>query len=304
MAKIGFIGLGNMGAPMAANLVKAGHQVTGFDVSQPALEMLKAAGGQVAGSAAEAAQRCEFVITMLPAGEHVRAVWLHQGGLVEAVAATGVRPLLIDCSTIDVESSRAVEAAARAAELPMLDAPVSGGTTGAAAATLTFMVGGTDEAFARGEAVLKAMGRTIVHVGGPGAGQAAKICNNMMLAINMVGVSEAFLLGRKLGVDWDKLFAIISTSSGQSWALTTYCPAPGCVPAAPSNRDYAPGFAAALMVKDVGLAQQAAEATGSPTPLGAHALALYREVIAAGNGDKDFSVIFRWLQDKDRASVK
>ncbi len=300
MARIGFVGLGNMGAPMAANLVKAGHEVAGFDLSREPLAALAAAGGQVAPSAAEAARGAAFIITMLPAGEHVREVWLHQGGLIEAIAASGAKPLLIDCSTIDVDSSRAVEAAARAAGLEMLDAPVSGGTAGAAAGTLTFMVGGGETAFARGEAVLKAMGRTIVHVGGPGTGQAAKICNNMMLAINMVGVSEAFLLGRKLGVDWDKLFAIISTSSGQSWALTSYCPAPGCVPAAPSNRDYAPGFATALMVKDVGLAQAAAEATGSPTPLGAHALALYREVIAAGNGAKDFSVIFQWLAGQKR----
>jgi 3-hydroxyisobutyrate dehydrogenase len=298
MARIGFIGLGNMGGPMAANLVKAGHEVAGFDLSRQALEALTAANGQAVSSAAEAARGAAFIITMLPAGEHVRDVWLHQGGLIEAVAASGAKPLLIDCSTIDVESARAVEAAARAAGLEMLDAPVSGGTAGAAAATLTFMVGGADSAFARGEAVLKAMGRTIVHAGGPGNGQAAKICNNMMLAINMVGVSEAFLLGRKLGVAWDKLFAITSTSSGQSWALTSYCPAPGCVPAAPSNRDYAPGFAAALMVKDVGLAEAAAEAAGSPTPLGAHALALYREAVGAGFGQKDFSAIFQWLASK------
>ncbi|MBV8705354.1 MAG: 3-hydroxyisobutyrate dehydrogenase [Acetobacteraceae bacterium] len=300
MARIGFIGLGNMGGPMAANLVKAGHEVTGFDLSRETLGALTSAGGRAAPSAAEAARGAEFVLTMLPAGGHVREVWMHQGGLIEAAAASGAKPLLIDCSTIDVESSRAVEAAARAAGLDMLDAPVSGGTAGAAAGTLTFMVGGADSAYTRGEAVLKAMGRTIVHVGGPGTGQAAKICNNMMLAINMVGVSEAFLLGRKLGVDWDKLFAIISTSSGQSWALTTYCPAPGCVPAAPSNRDYAPGFATALMAKDVGLAQAAAEATGSPTPLGGHALALYREAMEAGLGGKDFSVIFQWLAGQKR----
>jgi 3-hydroxyisobutyrate dehydrogenase len=304
MARIGFIGLGNMGGPMAANLVKAGHEVSGFDLSRPALEALAAAGGQVAASAAEAAHGAAFVITMLPAGEQVRSVWLHQGGLVEAVAASGAKPLLIDCSTIDVESSRAVEAAARQAGLEMLDAPVSGGTVGAANATLTFMVGGAEPAFTRGEALLKDMGRTIIHAGGPGAGQAAKICNNMMLAINMVGVSEAFLLAEKLGLDWNKLFAITSTATSQSWALTSYCPAPGCVPAAPSNRDYAPGFAAALMAKDVGLAQAAAEAVGTPTPLGTHALALYREAVAAGNGAKDFSVIFRWLQGKDRESVK
>ena len=303
MARVGFVGLGNMGGPMAANLLKAGHQVAGFDLSREALDALRDAGGQVAPSAAEAARDAEFVITMLPTGEHVREVWLNQGGLIEAVAVSGAKPLLIDCSTIDVESARAVEAAARAAGLEMLDAPVSGGTAGAAAGTLTFMVGGSDAAYARGEAVLRAIGRTIVHVGGPGTGQAAKICNNMMLAINMVGVSEAFLLGRKLGVDWDKLFAIISTSSGQSWALTTYCPAPGCVPAAPSNRDYAPGFATALMVKDVGLAQAAAELTDSPTPLGAHALALYREAMGAGLGGKDFSAIFQWLANKGRSDV-
>jgi 3-hydroxyisobutyrate dehydrogenase len=303
MAKVGFIGLGNMGGPMAANLVKAGHEVTGFDLSKPSLEALSQAGGAVASSAAEAAGGAAYVITMLPAGEHVRDVWLHQGGLIEAAARMDPKPLLIDCSTIDVESARTVEASARKAGLQMLDAPVSGGTTGAAAATLTFMVGGSAEAFARGEKVLQAMGRNIVHAGGPGAGQAAKICNNMMLAINMLGVSEAFVLARKLGLEWDKLFAIASTSSGQSWALTTYCPAPGQVPTAPSSRDYAPGFAAALMAKDVGLAQSAAEAADSPTPLGAHALRLYKEVLAAGDGGKDFSVIFRWLEGKTRSEV-
>ena len=300
MARIGFIGLGNMGAPMAANLVKAGHQVTGFDLSAPALEALTAAGGKVAASAAEAAGGAAVVVTMLPAGEHVRGVWLHQGGLIETLAPAQPKPLLIDCSTIDVDSARTVEAAARAAGLEMLDAPVSGGTTGAAAGTLTFMVGGSATAFARGQDVLKAMGRTIVHAGAPGAGQAAKICNNMMLAINMIGVSEAFLLARNLGLDWDKLFAITSTATSQSWALTSYCPAPGVVAAAPSNRDYAPGFAAALMVKDVGLSQAAAEATGTPTPLGAHALALYRDAVAAGLGAKDFSAVFRWLETQKR----
>jgi 3-hydroxyisobutyrate dehydrogenase len=303
MARVGFVGLGNMGAPMAANLVKAGHHVIGYDLSRPALEALAAAGGEPAGSAAEAAGQVEFVITMLPAGEHVREVWLNQGGLIEALTTAGQRPLLIDCSTIDVESARAVEAAARAAGLGMLDAPVSGGTTGAAAATLTFMVGGSAEAFARGEPVLKAMGKNIVHAGGPGAGQAAKICNNMMLAINMVGVSEAFILAGKLGLEADKLFAITSTSSGQSWALTSYCPSPGLVPAAPSNRDYAPGFAAALMAKDVGLAQAAAEATGAPTPLGARALALYRRLVEAGDGGRDFSAVFRWLGRQARDTI-
>jgi 3-hydroxyisobutyrate dehydrogenase len=296
MARIGFIGLGNMGSPMAANLLKAGHRVVGFDLNESALQTLVSAGGEAVSSAAEAARGADVVLTMLPSGQHVRDVYLHQGGLIEAIGSAGENPLLIDCSTIDVDSARTVEAAASKHGLEMLDAPVSGGTTGAAAATLTFMVGGSASGFARGMPILQAMGRNIVHAGGPGAGQAAKICNNLMLAINMIGVSEAFILARRLGLDWDKLFAITSTSSGQSWALTSYCPAPGCVPAAPSNRDYAPGFAIALMVKDVGLSQEAAEATDTPTPLGAHALALYRQAMAAGTETKDFSVIFRWLE--------
>jgi 3-hydroxyisobutyrate dehydrogenase len=300
MAAIGFIGLGNMGAPMAANLIKAGHQVVGFDLSHPAVQALVDAGGRPAATAADAAHRADFVITMLPAGEHVREVWLHQGGLIEAIAATGKKPLLIDCSTIDVECARVVEQAARDAGFEMLDAPVSGGTTGAAAATLTFMVGGSAEAFARGEPILKAMGKNIVHAGGPGAGQAAKICNNMMLAINMIGVCEGFLLARKLGLDWERLHRIAAASSGQSWALTSYCPAPGPVPAAPSNKNYAPGFMAALMLKDITLSQAAAEATGCPTPLGAHAAALYEQVVAAGEGARDFSVIFQWLEQQQR----
>jgi 3-hydroxyisobutyrate dehydrogenase len=298
MATIGFIGLGNMGAPMAANLVKAGHRVSGFDLNPAALRALEAAGGRGAASAADAARGAEFVITMLPAGEHVREVWLHQGGLIEAVK--GSAPLLIDCSTIDVDSARTVTAAAAEAGLAMLDAPVSGGTVGAANATLTFMVGGTEDAFARGLPILQAMGKNIFLAGGPGAGQAAKICNNMMLAINMVGVSEGFLLAQKLGLDWDKLYQITSTATSQSWALSNYCPAPGPVPAAPSNRDYAPGFMAALMLKDVKLSQAAADATGSPTPLAAHALSFYQAVVDAGDGAKDFSVVFRWLAAQPR----
>ena len=299
MATIGFIGLGNMGAPMAANLVKAGHRVIGYDVNAKAVEALAASGVQAVGSAAEAARGADMVITMLPAGEHVRDVWLHQGGLIEAVK--GATPLLIDCSTIDVESARVVTEAARAAGLEMLDAPVSGGVGGATAATLTFMVGGSETAFARGLPVLQAMGKNIVHAGGPGAGQAAKICNNMMLAINMIGVSEGFLLAQKLGLDWDKLHQIADTSSGQSWALSNYCPAPGPVPAAPSNRDYAAGFTAALMLKDVKLSQAAADATGSPTPLAAHAMSFYQAVVDSGDGGKDFSVVFRWLAKLPRS---
>ena len=286
MTTVGFIGLGNMGGPMAANLVKAGHTVTGYDLNPAALDALAKAGGKVAKSAADAVTGASVVITMLPAGEHVREVFLHQGGLIDIVQ--DAKPLLIDCSTIDVDSARTVTAAAEAAGLAMLDAPVSGGTAGAQNGTLTFMVGGTDEAFARGKPVLEAMGKNIFHAGGPGAGQAVKICNNMMLAINMVGVSEGFLLAQKLGLDWDKLHQICATATSNSWALSNYCPAPGPVPAAPSNRDYAPGFAAALMVKDVKLSQAAAEATGAPTPLAAKALGFYQQVVDAGDGGKGF----------------
>jgi 3-hydroxyisobutyrate dehydrogenase len=299
-AKIGFIGLGNMGAPMVANLLKAGHQVVGYDLNAAALTAVAAAGATTAGSAAEAAAGADIIITMLPAGEHVREVWLHQGGLIEVAREAGDGPLLIDCSTIDVASARTVEETARAAGLQMLDAPVSGGTIGAAAGTLTFMVGGSEAAFARAEPVLKAMGKNIFHAGAAGAGQAAKICNNMMAAINMVGVSEGFLLAKSLGLDWDKLYQITTTATAQSWALTSYCPAPGPVPAAPSNRDYAPGFMAALMLKDVKLSQAAAEAGGVPTPLAAHAMEFYQAAVDAGDGAKDFSVVFRLLSQRKR----
>jgi 3-hydroxyisobutyrate dehydrogenase len=298
MATIGFIGLGNMGAPMAANLVRAGHTVNGFDLNPAALQALSAAGGNTAASAADAVKGASVVITMLPAGQHVRDVYLHQGGLIDVTS--GAKPLLIDCSTIDVDTARTVTAAADTAGLAMLDAPVSGGTAGAQNATLTFMVGGTEDAFAQGRPVLEAMGKNIFHAGGPGAGQAVKICNNMMLAINMVGVAEGFLLAEKLGLDWNKLHQICATATANSWALSNYCPAPGPVPAAPSNRDYAPGFAAALMVKDVKLSQDAAEATGSPTPLAAQALSFYQQVVDAGDGAKDFSVVFRWLASQKR----
>jgi 3-hydroxyisobutyrate dehydrogenase len=298
MATVGFIGLGNMGGPMAANLVKAGHTVTGYDLNPASLEALAKAGGKVANSAADAVKGASVVITMLPAGEHVRDVYLNQGGLIDVTKDTG--PLLIDCSTIDVDTARTVTATAETAGLAMLDAPVSGGTAGARNGTLTFMVGGSDDAFTRGKSVLEAMGKNIFHAGGPGAGQAVKICNNMMLAINMVGVSEGFLLAQKLGLDWDKLHQICATATANSWALSNYCPAPGPVPAAPSNHDYAPGFAAALMVKDVKLSQAAAEATGTPTPLAAKALSFYQQVVDQGDGGKDFSVVFRWLAQQKR----
>jgi 3-hydroxyisobutyrate dehydrogenase len=298
MARIGFIGLGNMGLPMAINLIKAGHAVTGFDLVSGLLDKLAEAGGKVAATAGDAARGAEVVITMLPAGEHVRQVWMHQGGLIDVVKDS--KPLLIDCSTIDVDSARAVTAEAEAAGLSMLDAPVSGGTVGAQNGTLTFMVGGSEAAFAAGKSILEGMGKNIFHAGGPGAGQAVKICNNMMLAINMVGVAEGFILAQKLGLDWEKLHAICATATSNSWALSSYCPAPGPVPAAPSNRDYAPGFMAQLMLKDVKLSQAAAEATGSPTPLAAMAQSFYQAVCDQGDGTKDFSVVFKWLAEQKR----
>jgi 3-hydroxyisobutyrate dehydrogenase len=305
MAAIGFIGLGNMGAPMAANLLKAGHAVSGFDLDARALAAFAAAGGRPAASAADAATGAEVVITMLPAGQHVRAVWTGEQGLLVLLAkAPTPGALCIDCSTIDVGSARAVHAAAEAAGLAMLDAPVSGGVGGAAAGTLTFMTGGSEAAFARGLPILQAMGRNIVHTGGAGAGQAAKICNNMILGISMVAVSEAFVLAERLGLDAQKLFDVASTSSGQCWSLTNYCPVPGPVPASPANRDYAPGFAAALMLKDLTLAQQAAEEAGAATPLGAQAAALYRRATEAGLAEKDFSVVFRWLHGLARAEMQ
>ena len=290
MARIGFVGLGNMGGPMARNLLKSGHAVAGFDLSQEALDGFAAAGGTRAGSAAEAASGADFVLTMLPAGRHVRDAWLGAGGMAAAAAAAAI---LIDCSTIDVATAREVAAAAGR---PMLDAPVSGGTMGAEAATLTFMVGGPEDAFAAATPILSAMGRSLVHCGGAGAGQAAKACNNMMLAANMIVTAEAFVLAEKLGLTHQALFDVASKSSGQSWALTSYCPVPGPVPASPANRDYRPGFATALMAKDLGLAQEAAATAGAVTPLGAEALALYRRFQKEGHGDVDFSGIIAMLR--------
>jgi 3-hydroxyisobutyrate dehydrogenase len=297
MATIGFIGLGNMGAPMAVNLVQAGHQVTGFDVVPRAAEALAARGGHAASSAAEAAAAGEILITMLPAGAQVRSVYLGEGGVL---ANARKEALLIDCSTIDVETARVVAAAAAEAGFDMLDAPVSGGVTGAEAASLTFMVGGAAEVFARAQPVLAAMGRTIVHAGPAGNGQAAKICNNMMLGISMIAVCEAFSLADRLGLSAQTLFDITAKSSGQCWALTSYCPVPGPVPSSPANRDYAPGFTAAMMLKDLRLAQQAADATAAPTPLGAVAANLYQLFIENGAGGLDFSGIYRLIRKPDR----
>lgn len=293
MARIGFVGLGNMGGPMAANLVKAGHDVRGMDLSAEARARLADAGGHPVESLAEIADGADVVVTMLPAGAHVRKVYAGEGGIF-AHARKGA--LLIDSSTIDVESARDVAAGAARAGLMMVDAPVSGGVTGAAAGTLTFMVGGPDEAYAAARPYLEAMGRTIVHAGGAGNGQAAKICNNMLLGISMIGVCEAFVLAERLGLDPQKLFDISSTASGQCWSLTTYCPVPGPVPTSPANRNYQPGFAAAMMLKDLKLAQEAAHASGASTPLGAEATALYNLFCNSGEAGTDFSGIIRFLR--------
>jgi 3-hydroxyisobutyrate dehydrogenase len=293
MATIGFIGLGNMGAPMAANLLKPGHQVTGFDVVAKGISSLAERGGRGAASAPEAAGAGEIVITMLPAGPQVREVYLGPDGII---ARARKDALLIDCSTIDVETARLVAAAAAEAGLQMLDAPVSGGVIGAEAASLTFMVGGEAAAFARGEPILKAMGRNIIHAGPSGAGQTAKICNNMILAVSMIGVCEGFALAEKLGLSSQTLFDICSTSTSQCWAMTSYCPMPGPVPAAPSNRGYAAGFTAANMLKDLRLAQQAAGATAAATPLGAAAANLYQLYVDGAAGGLDFSGIMQLLR--------
>jgi 3-hydroxyisobutyrate dehydrogenase len=290
MAQIAFIGLGNMGGPMAANLVKAGHKVTGFDLVPALLDQAKADGVTIAGSAAASVKDAEVVITMLPAGKHVVSVWSD----VVPHVATGA--LMIDCSTIDVESARQAHALAGKASLLSVDAPVSGGVGGARGATLTFMAGGDAKAFAAAKPALEAMGKKIVHCGDAGAGQAAKICNNMILGISMIAVGEAFALAEKLGLSHQALFDVSSTSSGQCWALTSYCPVPGPVPASPANNGYKPGFASALMVKDLTLAQDAAKAAGAATPLGKHAQQLYKEFDAAGNGGVDFSGIIQHVR--------
>ncbi len=269
MPTIAFIGLGNMGAPMAGHLARAGHAVRGFDLVPAAMDAAASAGVSRAGSAAEAVHEAEIIISMLPAGQHVTGLYAE----IVPLAAPGA--LLIDCSTIDIGSARAAHAAAAAAGLASVDAPVSGGVGGAQAATLTFMAGGAPDAFARAEPVLAHMGRRIVHCGTAGAGQGAKICNNMILGVSMIAVSEAFVLAEKLGLSHEALFDVASMASGQCWALTSYCTVPGPEPASPANRGYVPGFSAALMLKDLQLAQDAAQACGADTALGAHAAEIY-----------------------------
>ena len=295
MTNIAFIGLGNMGGPMAGNLVKAGHSVKAFDLVQASKDAAAEMGVGIAGSAREAVADAEVVVTMLPAGKHVLAVW------ADILPAVKPGTLLIDSSTIDVESARKAHALAAERGCLSLDAPVSGGTGGAKGATLTFMVGGTEDAFGKGEPILAKMGRKIVHCGGAGNGQAAKICNNMILGISMIGVSEAFVLGEKLGLSHQALFDVASTSSGQCWSLTTYCPVPGPVPTSPANNEYKPGFASALMLKDLKLAQEAAQAAGASTPLGAAAAQLFGLHNAWGEGGTDFSGIIHLLRGRGEA---
>jgi 3-hydroxyisobutyrate dehydrogenase len=290
MTTIAFVGLGNMGGPMAGNLVKAGHEVIGFDLVPASCEAAKGEGVRIAASGAEAVREAETVVTMLPAGKHVIAVW--QDILPAAKPGT----LVVDSSTIDVESARKAHAMAKERGCQSLDAPVSGGAGGAKAATLTFMCGGAENAFAKAEPILLKMGKRVVHCGEAGAGQAAKICNNMILGISMIGVCEAFVLAEKLGLSAQALFEVASSSSGQCWSLTNYCPVPGPVPASPANSGYKPGFAAALMLKDLRLAQEAALATGAATPLGAHAAQIYALFNGAGHADDDFSGIINFVR--------
>jgi 3-hydroxyisobutyrate dehydrogenase len=290
MASIAFIGLGNMGGPMAANLVKGGHKVVAFDLVAASRDQARADGAAIAESTVAAVKGAEIVVTMLPAGRHVLSVWNE----VVPVMAKGA--LIIDCSTIDVESAKQSHALASKNGIGSVDAPVSGGTGGAKGATLTFMCGGEEKAFAAARPVLEKMGKKIVHCGGAGAGQAAKICNNMILGISMIAVSEAFALAEKLGLSHQALFEVASTSSGQCWSLTSYCPVPGPVPASPANNDYKPGFASALMLKDLTLAQDAATAAGAATPLGKHAQEIYKTFDATGNGGVDFSGIIRHVR--------
>ena len=295
MATVAFIGLGNMGGPMAVNLVKAGHTVHGYDLVAASRDEAAKGGVAIAASAEDAVADADVVVTMLPAGAHVRAVW--KGIAAKAKKGT----LLIDSSTVDVESARAAHGMAQGAGLLSLDAPVSGGTGGAQGGTLTFMCGGSDEAFAKAKPFLEKMGKKIVHCGGNGAGQAAKICNNMILGATMIVTAEAFVLAEKLELSPQALFDVASTSSGQSWSLTTYCPVPGPVPTSPANNGYKPGFAAGLMLKDLRLSQEASASAGASTPLGAAAAQLYALFAAAGHAGDDFSGIVNFLRGEATA---
>jgi 3-hydroxyisobutyrate dehydrogenase len=292
MARIAFIGLGNMGSGMAANLAKAGHEVRAFDLSEEALARAEANGCGRAGSAAEAVAEAEAVVTMLPAGKHVRDVY--ESAVIGAAPKSAV---LIDCSTIDVATAREEGEKAEAAGYFMVDAPVSGGIAAADAGTLTFMVGGSAEAFERARPILEKMGKAVIHAGGPGSGQAAKICNNMLLGASMIATCETFVLAQKLGLDPQTFFDIASKASGQCWSMTSYCPVPGVGPETPADRDYEGGFATALMLKDLRLAMDAAQGVDAYTPMGAEAETLYGRFAERGGGSKDFSAIIRMIDD-------
>lgn len=296
--KIAFIGLGNMGGGMAANLAKAGHDVRAFDLSEEALTRAVEAGCTRAASAAEAVTAAEAVVTMLPAGKHVAGVY---DADVFPNAAPGT--LLLDCSTIDVATARANIEAATAKGLVAVDAPVSGGIAAANAGTLTFMVGGTDEGFARAEPILAKMGKAVIHAGDAGAGQGAKICNNMLLGASMIATCETLALAQKLGLDPQKFFDIASVSSGQCWSLTSYAPLPGVGPTTPADNDYKGGFAAALMLKDLRLAMEAAASVGAEVPMGSKARELYEAFVAADEGGHDFSAIIKTLQGSQPANL-
>ncbi len=297
MSKIAFIGLGNMGLPMARNLHRMGHALQVFDISDAAMKAAAAEGMSAAGSAAQAARDAEYIVTMLPDGPIVLNVF------EEVLPAASKGAVIIDCSTIDVASAKAAHEMAREAGLLPLDAPVSGGTAGAEAGTLTFMAGGSPEAFEKAKPILDVMGGKIIHCGEGGSGQAAKICNNMLLAVSMIGAGEAFALAERIGLSPQAAFDVISTSSGSCWSVNTYCPVPGVGPETPADRDYAPGFATALMLKDLSLSQQAADATGQATPMGAHALELYRRFAESGGADKDFSGIIAFLKAARRGDA-
>lgn len=295
MARIGFVGLGHMGLPMAINLVKAGHQVTGFDLQAEALKTLADAGGFAANSLADAAKNQDAFITMLQTGEQVRQVCLGEKGLFANAAAN---TLYIDCSSIDVQTSRELHQQATEKQLSVVDAPVSGGVTGAAAATLTMMVGGDEKSFEQGKPLLSVMGKTIIHTGSAGSGQAAKICNNMILGISMIAISEAFVLAEHLGLSAENLFEVVSNSSGQCWAMTRYAPVPGILPNVPANNHYQPGFTAAMMLKDLRLSQNSAATVGVETPMGALATALYQQFNEAGQAQLDFSAIIKAIANE------
>lgn len=295
MTTAAFIGLGNMGGPMAGNLAKAGYAVAAFDLSEAARARAVEAGCRAAGSIAEAVTGADMVLSMLPTDAHVLAAYLGEGGVCAHAPASA---LLIDCSTISVDGARAAASGAAQKGFAFVDAPVSGGVAAAAGASLTFMVGGEKAAFARAEPVLAHLGKAVIHAGQAGAGQAAKICNNMLLGVSMIATCEAFMLAEKLGLDAQTFFDISSKASGQCWSMTSYCPAPGPVPTAPSNRDYAPGFATAMMLKDLKLAQAAAASAGAATPLGAQAEALYQLFAANGGAERDFSGIMTLLRGR------